>query len=175
MPRLILASIALLFIPTLALSQEEKVERKAIGSWELVCRIHSTGQSCGIVQQQATTSNDARQRLLALELLPVPGGALQGSVILPFGLELARGVKITLGGEPGAAVPFKTCVPAGCVVSLNFSSASVQALAGASEPLLMTVVSAEDGQERQFKVDLNGFSEAVREVREKSGSPAVAQ
>ena len=126
------------------------------GDWRVTCA-QQAQRLCTVSQQQA--DNDTRQLLLAIELRPVSNDRAEGTIVLPFGLAVAHPVTLQVG-DVSRTLPFKTCLPAGCVVPVVF------------DPLIMTVLrketvlllranAAEGSQEAGFKISLNGFASAL--------------
>jgi invasion protein IalB len=110
---------------------------------------------CTLAQRQATEKGE---RVLVIEWHPSEGG-LKGTMILPFGLALTRGVVLRVDdGEPGEAQAFSTCLPAGCIVPLAGDDSLVEALR--SGQALHVLVSERTGQALQLTVPLKGFAAA---------------
>ncbi len=157
------AGVAIL-AATPALSQSTGQPSEVIGSWQVTCRGAADARTCAIVQQQATKeSNDARQRLLAVEIMPSGNGA-RGVMILPFGLDLDKGVRFSVEGAPGAALRFKTCIPAGCLVDLAFGPESLKSL-GAASVATVEVTALENQAISRLSIRLDGFPEALDRAR----------
>lgn len=110
---------------------------------------------CTLAQSQATEKGE---RMLAIEWQPSEEG-LKGTMILPFGLALAKGVVLRIDdGEPAEAQAFSTCLPAGCIVPLAGDDTFVDALR--SGQALHVLVSERTGQALQLTVPLKGFAAA---------------
>jgi invasion protein IalB len=130
--------------------------------WVVVCaqRAGATPQvvtkHCAMNQQQADQKNG--QRVLALELAP-SGSGFEAALFLPFGLMLDKGVTLQVDdGQPGGPFRFRTCLPAGCLVSLTFDDAYMTALQKGTSLKIKTV--AEGGADTPFTVSLKGFGPA---------------
>lgn len=93
--------------------------------WSLSCQ--STPKvACAIAQQQTQQNG---QRVLAIELRNGAEGAVSGSLVLPFGLLLDSGVVLQIDDGPARdPLRFTTCLPAGCIVPLEFNAKTVAAL-----------------------------------------------
>lgn len=139
--------------------------REAHGDWTAACaiQIQSDGNKtklCVFSQQQI--SQETRQRVLAIELQPESEG-IKGTLVLPFGLALGAGVTYQLDeGEVGAPQPFRTCLPAGCLIDIAFDARTVASLK--SGHALNVKATADGGQEIVFSVSLTGFSSACDRV-----------
>lgn len=90
--------------------------------------------------------------------MAVPQGAV-GTLLTPFGLDLGKGVVLTLG-KPGPALPFRTCLPTGCVVPLQFGSDAVQALKR-ERTLHVSFATAADDRHVELAISLNGLAQAL--------------
>ena len=100
-----------------------------------------------------------RQRLFGIEIIPQDTGAV-GTLILPFGLDLAKGAKLTVGKVTGAPLAFRTCIPAGCIVPLQFDAGMLAALR-TNTTLSVTVQAVGKGVPHQVPVSLGGFGPAL--------------
>lgn len=139
------------------------------GDWTVACTTPTGGVSCAISQTQVRGEN--RQRVLAVELASAGRGkTASGVMVLPFGLKLDAGVMLAIDDkEPLPAARFSTCLPAGCLVPLDFDAAVVTALK-AGGALQVEAVANDSGQEVRFSVSLNGFSSALARAAELDGS-----
>jgi len=135
--------------------------REGYGDWVVSCDIRSennTGRKvCGLSQEQ--TNTQSHQRVLFMQLQP-KGSAAEGTLVLPFGPDLSRGITLQIdSGAVLASLPFWTCLPAGCLVKLNFDAKSVAALrAGTNLKVNMFPVGQ---QEMSLSVSLKGFPAAL--------------
>lgn len=136
------------------------------GDWAVQCRLQAvkdgaTKPVCSLLQQQ---QDNKGSRVLAIELQPTEDGA-SGALVLPFGLELSKGVALQIDeAKAGAAQAFSTCMPAGCIVPLNFGEAQLKALNGGKALNLITEAAA--GGEVKLSVLLDGFTAALNRVKE---------
>lgn len=136
------------------------------GDWAIQCRFQQVKDkkpkpSCSVSQQQQDNNG---ARILIMELQPTDHGAF-GTLILPFGLQLSKGVALQIDeAKPGASQPFSTCLPAGCILSLNFGDTQLKALnIGKNLNLLAEAV---NGGEVKLSISLIGFSTAMNRVRD---------
>lgn len=139
--------------------------REAHGDWTVTCAIGTTqsGEAlkrCSFSQQQIV--GQTQQRALAIELRP-DGDGVNGALVLPFGLALGAGVTYQLDeGSVGASQPFRTCLPAGCLVDIAFDARTVASLKSGNVMKVNAI--ADSGQEMAFSVSLTGFSSAYDRV-----------
>jgi invasion protein IalB len=132
--------------------------QEAHGDWRVACAPENTQTKCAISQQ--LFDKDSRQRILAIELHASTADQAIGTIVLPFGLTLEKG--ITLQIDEAAKVPpryFRTCLPTGCIVPVTFDSASIAAMRSAHT--LSVKATGDIGQEIAFVVSLNGFGSAL--------------
>lgn len=137
----------------------QQIDSQSIGDWVVNCGVNDQGKKlCLLLQQQV--KSDTRERVLAVELRAAPQGGAVGVLALPFGLDLQRGVQLTLDGKPlGKPLTFRTCVPGGCLVPLNFDAAGLAQLRK-GKALATPAYTADGGQSVPFSVSLDGLSAA---------------
>lgn len=139
--------------------------REAHGDWTVNCTIQAQpdgkkAKRCAFAQEQM--DRESRRRMLALELRP-DGGGIKGTLVLPFGLSLDKGVSYQLDdGQQGTVQRFRTCLPVGCVVDIDFDARTVASLKTGSALKMKTI--ADGGQETVFSVSLTGFAGAYGRV-----------
>ncbi|WP_338723097.1 invasion associated locus B family protein [Devosia sp. XK-2] len=169
--RLCLASVAALAISTsIASAQEAGLPgnasslRESHGDWQVTCAVPEGVVHCAMSQTQV--NGESRQRVVSIEL--ANGGdtiAVNGALVLPFGLDLASGVALRLDeASTGAAQPFRTCLPVGCVVDVAFEANTVASIRAGSR--LDVIATTDRGQEMIFTISLSGFSSAHDRVSE---------
>ncbi|GLU29972.1 invasion associated locus B family protein [Brucella sp. NBRC 12950] len=126
--------------------------------WTVSCGAAKGNTQCVISQTQAQQQNG--QRILDIRLSPVAqDNAYQGNLTLPFGLEFSRGLTVQLDdGQVGKPFPFKTCLPAGCIVPISFDKATLDATRKGTT-LKLAAVSI-DNQNIPFTVSLKGLGAA---------------
>jgi invasion protein IalB len=97
--------------------------------------------------------------VLAIELRKGEGDAASGNLALPFGLLLDAGAVLQIDdGQPLEPLRFSTCLPAGCLVPLNFDADTVTALRLGTA--LKIKVRSIDHKELTLSVSLRGFAAA---------------
>ena len=136
------------------------------GDWTVRCQVRQHEGRVGCLVQQEQVDNQSRQRLMAVEVVPSADGLL-GTLILPFGLNLDQGVILSV--DDGQALPtlrFRTCLPGGCMVALNFAADMVAALQGGAALKIAAI--ADGGAPTPFSVSLTGFASALARARELS-------
>ncbi|MDR0786255.1 MAG: invasion associated locus B family protein [Gemmatimonadota bacterium] len=130
--------------------------REVHGDWVVICSAQDGAKAC--VMQQELRVQQSGQLVLAVELQPKSGGA-EGNLVLPFGLALARGTSIQVDEGSSTSLPFRTCLPVGCVASVNFDAATLGALRRGTS--LNVSVTPDGGlPEMQWAASLQGFGSA---------------
>lgn len=125
--------------------------------WRVACALQGNAKRC-VVSQVQTQQNG--QRVLAVELEAPNGPNVSGTLVLPFGLALDAGVAFQIDEKP--AMPplrFRTCLPAGCLVSVSFDAATLATLRTGTA--LKVKATADGGAPTPFSIPLQGFAAAL--------------
>lgn len=132
--------------------------QETFDAWMVTCSEQKGAKHCALSQQQV--DQHSRQRVIAIELSVARAGKVKGTLILPFGLALAEGVRLQIDAAPAEPpLPIRTCVPIGCLVSLTFDAKSVAALRKAA--ILKVAAVADGGKAANFSISLKGFPAAL--------------
>lgn len=167
---LIFALAALLATPGLAQAPAATLPggasslQETYDAWRVVCLQQGTAPRCSVIQQQAQQSG---QQVLAIELLAdAATKQLKGTLVLPFGLALAKGVSLSEGDKAlGDSLAFSTCVPAGCIVPLTFDAATLARLRKGTS--LKVMATAADGRQPvELPISLKGLAPAIDRIIE---------
>lgn len=127
------------------------------GDWQVTCRVTGGVKQCAISQQHQQQNG---QRVLTIEIQSQADDSAKGVVVLPFGLKLQAGASFQVDqGESLPVMSFSTCLPAGCLVPLEFDAPTVKRMR-AGEALNLKVISL-DEQELLFTISLSGFTSAL--------------
>ncbi|MFD1330636.1 invasion associated locus B family protein [Methylopila musalis] len=130
--------------------------------WAVACAAGDKGRVCVMSQRQRKT--DTSQLVLAAEFDAVSAGSVKGALVLPFGLRLADGVVAQIDDRPALkALPFATCLPAGCIVPVVFDGDALKALRSGTT-LKLTAKAHDTGRNVAFGVSLKGFAAAQDRV-----------
>ncbi|WP_420992276.1 invasion associated locus B family protein [Cupriavidus sp. 30B13] len=134
--------------------------RESYGDWLVNCAVTGQGsqarKACAMQQEQKDAKSG--QRVVAMELRTSPGSNV-ATFILPFGLDLAAGATLQIDdGAKGQVLPFRTCLPAGCVVSSNIEPRMLASLRNATS--LKIYAKADGGRDMMFPLSLSGFGSA---------------
>ena len=134
--------------------------REAHGDWTVACEANAKGKSCSVSQQ--LTDGRSGQRVLAIELgAPAADGGMRGTLVLPFGLLLDKGVALQVDETPASApFGFKTCLPAGCIVEAAFSKPALDAWRKGTN-IKLKAFAADTDAEVPLTVSLKGLAPAL--------------
>lgn len=125
--------------------------------WSVTCIEVDGRPRCALSQRQLLKSG---QHVLTLELRPGEDASLEGTLVLPFGLNLDQGVSLAVdqatGGKPSR---FRTCLPVGCLVPLTLTRATV-GLLRSGQALKIGAFASDSEKDVAFSVSLKGFAEA---------------
>ncbi|TPN11986.1 Invasion associated locus B family protein [Mesorhizobium sp. B2-1-3] len=134
------------------------------GDWAVNCQISGAAKACSLSHQQF--NKQSNQRLLAIELSSRTGEDATGTLALPFGLALAKGVTLTIDDQKlDGSLQFNTCQAVGCLVPVAFDAKVVPVLK-AGTTLKVDAFAADTGQAVSFSIPLNGFGSALARTAE---------
>lgn len=154
-PTVVAAETAPATLPGGATSLQE-----TFSDWQVGCVVQGPAKRCSITQEQV--NQQSRQRVLAVELA-VAADKLEGVLLMPFGLALDKGVALQIDDQPSAnMLKFRTCLPGGCLVPLNFDGKTVAALRVGTVVKLRAV--ADGGQDQLYTISLKGFAPAIDRI-----------
>lgn len=106
---------------------------------------------------QELSQQETGQRVIRMAMQASEDGAAL-SLVTPFGLRLSEGVALRVEDAPIAEIPFRTCLPQGCLATAILDE-TVLAQFGAHETLGVILV-ADAGQSVSLSISLAGFSGA---------------
>ena len=107
---------------------------------------------------QELTQTESGQRVLSVAFQAGSGGASDLTLVGPFGLSLADGIRVVVGGQDMATIPFRTCLPRGCIATAQLDEAALALLRSGTEAQVIMV--ADGGRELSLTVSLMGFTAA---------------
>lgn len=131
-------------------------------NWTVNCRVSTAKGAppvdCTVLQQQL--SRNTHRRVLGIFLDAGSNGGAKGTLVLPFGLDLGKGVTLQIDdGAVTPPMPFSTCTVGGCLVPLDWTDAAIKALRQGK--VVNLAGTAENGQAAHFTIPLDGFSSAL--------------
>ncbi len=136
--------------------------QEVYGDWSVNCGLTGAeGAKTRVCQMsQELRRKETNQLVLAIGISPGDDkvGA-KTTVIAPFGLTLADGLRIELDEAELMKGSFATCVPAGCVVEIPLSNDVIKSLASGKTATAVTTIKA-SGEPMRTDFSLNGFATA---------------
>ena len=98
---------------------------------------------------------------VALELTTKSGQDATGTLALPFGLALAKGVTLEIDDQKlEGSLQFNTCQAVGCLVPVTFNADTTPLLQNGTT-LKINATAADTAQPIVFTISLNGFAGAL--------------
>jgi invasion protein IalB len=149
------------------------IQQETHGDWQVRCGDVPAGPATGdappphrkmCVMSQEQTDGDSKQRVMAVEMIP-DGQEIQATFILPFGLSLQKGVNLQIdNGRASGVLPFRTCLPIGCILPIRFDPKLAGDLRKGSK--LNVTVTTDAGEEVKLAFSLSGFTKAIGRASE---------
>jgi invasion protein IalB len=137
---------------------------ETFGDWTVDCRIVERRKQCLLSQAQG--NKETGRRVYAIELNPIVGGKIEGTILMPFGLNLDAGAVLKLDDKDlGKGLRFSTCVPQGCLLPVNFPAAATDAMRKGTK-LVVASLNLSSNEAVTFNVSLNGFGPALARTTE---------
>ena len=161
---LLTAMISLAVQSGAAFAQDAKPEvGQVFGDWVFRCSAKAKDTTnCALVQTIVAEAD--KHKIAQLQLVEAKEGAApQFTLLLPLGLDAQRPITLSIDGAEALPASVKTCLPQGCVASLDLDSTIADALAAGSS--LSVVFSMANGkQDIGFNGSLKGLSDAFAAV-----------
>lgn len=126
--------------------------------WTVSCQSQKETTVCAMRQEQSSTQTG--QRVLTAELRNVAGGKVDGVILMPFGLDLAKGASLKIDEAAGPTLAFSTCLPQGCLAPVSFDAKQIAAIK-AGQNINVTTTALNPSQPVAFKISLKGFGAAL--------------
>lgn len=134
--------------------------REVHGDWVVNCIVADQGEAARKICTLSQEQHDGKsgQRIIAMELLPATPTST-ATLFLPFGLDLAAGATMQVDEiAQKQQMPFRTCLPAGCVITTNIDAKMLASMR--SGTALKIQAKADGGKETIFSISLKGFGGA---------------
>jgi invasion protein IalB len=145
--------------PAATLPNEASSINETYSDWTVDCRLADGHKQC--VLSQAQGNKDTGQRIYAIELQPPSNGKTEGTILMPFGLNLDAGAILKLDDKDlGKGLRFSTCVPQGCLLPVSFPTVATDALRKGTR-LTIASLNLSSKEAVTFNVSLNGFGAAL--------------
>ncbi|ENT82492.1 hypothetical protein H721_00371 [Brucella ovis IntaBari-2006-46-332] len=124
--------------------------------WTVSCQSQKDTIACVMRQEQSS--------VLTVELRNVAGGKVDGVLLMPFGLDLAKGASLKIDDTAGPNLTFSTCLPQGCLAPVSFDAKQVAALKSGTN-INVTTTALSPSQPVAFKISLKGFGAALDRIQ----------
>lgn len=116
--------------------------------------------------EQTLRDSDSGATVMRIAIAAGPDApAPAGSILGPFGVDLARGLVLIVDGTPSDLIAYKTCLPAGCLADLPLDEARLAALRGGETLVVSLRPSDNPENEITLTFSLNGFGDALTRVQ----------
>ncbi len=142
--------------------------REGFRDWSVNCAARPVaadgtggGRVCEMIQQ--IDHQDSGQRVLTFSLRLNDAGETVAVLIAPFGLRLVEGLRLQVGEEILAQMPFETCLPEGCVVVASMTPAMINAMQTGLEGGIIMI--NRRGEPTGVPISLMGFSAGLERLR----------
>jgi len=146
-----------------AVSQETKAapvtDDRTIGDWRSFCVPNQKPIPCEMFQLVTDKARSMRVLMMSIGFNPA-ANLYRAEIIVPLGVDLAKGAKISVGSYASAILPFRNCNRDGCYADAIFDAAAINAMAAASTPGKVIVV-LDEGKQVDLPLSLQGFRETV--------------
>lgn len=151
-------------------AQEPSALMEVYQDWTLRCTSSAReGQEplrfCRIDQE--LIEQESGQRLFLVAVRQMPDATQRLTVLTPFGLALEQGVALEIGDQPLSTLPFRTCLPSGCLAYQTLTGDLVDQLKAGATLGLRTQTEA--GQALSAQISLSGFTAAYDKLLSVSG------
>lgn len=139
------------------------VLKETYGDWGIECRVAEAAKTCVVGQ----IHYDQQDRIVfSIEILQSDKGEYKIVMIMPFGLNLTNGIRLTLDDQAGEQRgSFATCLASGCLVAIDFSDSGVATIKTA-KILKVQAIAFGSNQNTTFNVSLKGFTAAIERLRD---------
>lgn len=145
------------------------------GKWTVRCAEETTDDGadvrrCAMDQRflwRDERSGQSRQ-LLTVTLTVGKDGGMEATVVAPFGLLLAEGLRLRADSTRGTVLAFHTCLPGGCVARGVIDARAVRAFRRGNL-LHVEAEPAAGGEPFRLEGSLEGFSAAGARLLEEAG------
>lgn len=106
--------------------------------------------------RQELRQTEGNQLVLSVALQPqLDSAGASLTLVAPFGLLLSQPITIDVADTRVADVPFRTCLPQGCIATASIDQAAVDRMAAGAEAVVQMTTT--DGQVLSLQVSLAGF------------------
>ena len=144
-----------------ATAQTTETSSTQFQSWTVTCTEEDGQKQCAM-SQSLNLQNQAGL-LLRMELKRGPEDGASGVIIVPFGLDITKGISLSVDGGPRWNLPMRTCQNFGCVVPLTVGPEMVAEMKK-SGTIQISLYTLDGGTTMDVPVSLTGFTAAFDEI-----------
>lgn len=139
-------------------------------AWTVQCANQQQGdRTLRICQMsQELLQQETRQRVLTFAIGMTDTGGAKATLVLPFGLLLADGVRVNIADDEVMRAPYRTCLPVGCVAEIELPAETLQKFEAAE--VASVLMTANSGQPVKTDISLKGFASAFQRLTDLSAS-----
>lgn len=138
-------------------AQTKETSSTAFESWTVNCA-EENGQKLCAMSQSLNLQNQSGL-LLRMELQRGQQDEASGIIVVPFGLDIGKGISLSIDGGPRWNLPMRTCQNFGCVVPVTVGPEMVEQLKK-SGAIQITLYTLDGGKTLEVPVSLAGFTAA---------------
>lgn len=145
------------------------------GKWTVRCAAEPSDDGADVrrcAMDQRFLWRDERsgqnRQLLTVTLAVGKGGGMEATVVAPFGLVLAEGLRLRADAGRGTVLAFHTCLPGGCIARGVVDAKAVKAFRR-GKLLHVEAEPAAGGEPFRLEGSLEGFSAAGDRLLEEAG------
>ncbi|WP_158259788.1 invasion associated locus B family protein [Phyllobacterium phragmitis] len=153
----------LLASPAPAQNEAPSALSETFGDWRVNCQTSTQNdaqkRNCQMTQEQVDGKTGQRVLMIALGAPDAKTGVSSSTLVLPFGLDLTKGVQIKVDDTDLSKASISTCLPQGCIAPLSFDSKALATLAKGNQAVI-SMIAFNGGQDVTGSISLKGFGAA---------------
>lgn len=144
---------------------QTRTERQFEG-WTVGCLETEKIKSCALSQLVRAQKN--KRVVFGWTVFSDKGGARKARIRTPTGIDLEKGITVTVPGSKPIPVSYRFCGPQACIAEFAFSDAWVGAMKKQTE-MNVSFTPVGTGKEVTVKMSLKGFSDAYDYFDQQAG------
>lgn len=139
-------------VPSAATTKTEQT----FGSWNVTCVQDGASKRCQLAQSRV--AGQKRQVVFVWSVSTNPSKQLMNSIMVPPGVSIKEGVRVSVGNKPPTTVPYDVCGARGCIATFPMDAATLQAMS--TSPTASSNYVMANRKLQQVQVDLKEFPKA---------------
>ena len=150
---------AALIVPAAAQQAPQVTDHKEFGDWVVECYAGQATTPCSMID--VLIDNNSKQRVLTVALTYVPGSDRHIlRLVVPLGISIEKGVSLSVEKFKSPTWNYAYCSNQGCFMQTEVDTATISALAHASERAKVAFVDNSNGKLWEVTFSLASFTEA---------------